>query len=1649
MTLGMLPMPVHADEIAESPSVTLEEPREKVGVSSKEVSADITNQIISKLESDTAAKEPAVPGAEAPVDTAMDSSTTTTEKLIADVSEATPVSATVRESEAVTDTDTTAEDTEIEENAGFDSTVDSVENPTVADSDESENPETSESNTQEESEQMEFETKAPVFATFSVSRNAISAAATECEHPVTEVAWDTNYRLTYTPVNNNQHRINGYQNYYCTSCYKRVGESFAATELDNHELDTDGDCNLCGYSSHTGSGSGAGSGGSDSGSDPNCEHKNTAIGWDPGQLGPWYAQLNAAQHKVTGFRYTYCTDCGDRIRDESGSNNNYYSEEVEGHTLNASGVCTLCGYGYEPPCNHYIKEWSNSDDISHYEQFDEDTHYTYRFRYATCSDCGEELEDTAYSIRNESHVPENGVCIHCGCNVGEDYCAHSERDVAWDTNHPITYNKFSNTHHKVTGYQYMYCTSCFDRVRESFAAEEYEEHSLNTSGNCSLCGYASSENTGCAHENTEEKFYYENPVRYAQFNEDEHYIYRAGTIYCHDCRTDIGSSNTELWNFEAHTLNDEGNCIYCGYGLDEGYCTHPDSKLVLDTDQPKTYYKKDENQHLVNFYQYHYCPDCNSRISESFLDATWEDHNFDTSGVCTLCGEVRVCPHPADAREDVALSFSYLPFNDTQHQKFGSWCPYCTECNQPVGESFPTEVLENHVLDASGVCNLCSYDPNCKHENVIRSKPAWFAPRYSQFNDTEHWVYRVVGVACVDCDTNLPNEEESSLWPHVLNDAGVCTYCGYGSDGDYCTHPTTAMAWDSGTTWEPFDDATHIAEGYRYHYCTVCSERISENSYWVDASEEHVLNGDGVCTICGFGAPCAHESMETVTSTQLVNQSLTHHTVETTTYEECTICHEKINEVTNTEWVEHTPIDANSYGYEAAHDHKKYFICECGAHPYLEGQHETANGAVQEPDVCCICHGHKYGEEEETPAGTRQKTCANCGLTTVTHTHDYKLVKTTELVIQSETHHTVETTTYEECSECHKKTEPVENVVWEEHKAESSSHEAEHPHQKYFICKCGAHPYIDGEYETANGKVQEKSVCCICNGHKYGEAKEAADGTWKKTCANCGLSQKVAAPVQPTEPEEEKHIHRVSTTGKATSGHPHTYDILCVCGEVMGSDTMFVLDCCQCVECHDWADTIRLADNSFKQLCSRCNASRTVTPSSKDQDLYKVIDAITYRHNVAKDYQEDYLKENGIDNHGTNVWKTIASQASDQLLDVDFVTTAETIDTIQKGLLGIAWDGLTYKDWDEQQTEAWKMLLLKMLEAELENELEEGMDIFEEANGMTSNTVKVLENVYKDKKEYFQKLNGQLDANLDVLREKIDKFADADPNSNALSSVMMDNLQDLQESMAEQSEAAKNNTAKSSDAEEFWKGLGWVLKFAEYALDGIEHAYVANNYRNALTALNQSAENITILEGISKTAAEAGNTNLADAADELRKDMLDSMPEMVNSVVSASEGVALFLGQYFAWGFNELAKEAFTGTLKAVSDTLSNTMDILGLGAAAMDLALGWGPVYDEAQLLMTYNMMDVTMDITDVLKNVDATEAENAHYMTKLWGVLQTEGCLSAQKFLDAYDSARKLDIEALGFDNDKELSNALGLLKSEHNYFVTALSLPLEKIN
>ena len=1625
MILTMLPMPVHADEtdISEAPlERTVAEPTEML-IASEEAAVQAPDNAAAEIEDADTVAGGETASAEVTIqsDTA-DSGTGTTEDSADNTGDF----------EESVEADNSGENAVNEEDSNSDSATD----PAV---DAEETPDSQiPADDGIESKTTESEADISTIAIDSFCNSAVSVVTTDCDHPETEIAWDTNYTVTYTSINDSQHKVIGYQYTYCTSCFTHVGESFVAEELENHSLDSDNSCSLCGY--------GFG-----------CAHVNTGTSWIWGSTPPTYTQYNDGQHKVSGYQYTYCSDCNEQLNDGI-----YVEDQLEDHFM-YGGICPYCSYS----CPHATAEnvWDSNYPVT-YSQYNSTQHKYQGYQYTYCTYCLERIGDSFAAEKLEDHTPnDNGTCEKCWYSNG---CEHS---IIWQKGSVYTYGVNDDAQHHAVYRMNPYCTKCEEIVGDWEKSEEVvEDHIFGDNDRCDVCNFR----RNCPHENIREEMNTGILPRYRSVSDTQHVMFVYYFDYCQDCSKRVSEDRAVDTSFvNDHVFDDSGVCTYCDYGstTDSG-CAHTNVVGTISSLDPPRYEQCNETQHSVYHTMYDRCLDCNQYISEGFEASTLENHVLD-NGKCTYCGYGMgedYCTHPASDVMWSSAPMTYTSLNEEQHQVEGCQYHYCTSCYKRISSDFEIVEYENHTFDSAGDCTLCDYRAGCAHSETAMKL---YNTLYESLDKDSHQVTTLYSRVCAneDCGKVLVSVDTSCTETDVEEhefDGNICIHCGY-TVADLMNVSVTASA-QTASKGDRISASASVAGGtgdYQYSWKILFNNSIlagtdmgMDASYDYVASEEGsyifevtVKDSDGNTVTAQSGAitvkhACAYE---TVSSQKLVIQSETHHTVETTTYEECTICHEKRNEVTDVEWVEHTPIDAESYGHEAAHPHQKYFICECGSHPYLDGEYHTANGKVQDESVCCICHGHKYGEEEETPEGTRQKTCANCGITTVTHTHDYKLVETTRLVSQSKMHHTVETTTYEECTSCHEKRNEATNKEWVEHtpmNKDAYGYEASHDnyHQKYFICECGAHPYIDGEYETANGKVQEKSVCCICNGHKYGEAKEAADGTWKKTCANCGLSQKAAAPVQPTEPEEEeeKHVHSYHDIEYIDgTAHPHKYVLKCSCGHEETGEGSYML-CCQCVG-HSMGDAIRLPDGSFKEFCSRCNASQLTTPSRGVQNYYDVIDIIINRKDTAA-----ALKEMETGNFA--LWKEVAVEAADELTGWGFVLTNELVHNFSENasVVGAAKafneQYLNPETWDDQIEALWIDLLIQLLQDQEHNQeddyIEGALKGAEMVHFNASAVLKVYSNSVMEEGKEFRALKArlaELTDDIDIINESIDKYTEAAETAGDQAFHFKNTCEMLADRKAKfQTEVddLADKTKYDSDSSKDFQMLGYFMDITGILLSATSDTAAYDSYAKTMQDLQASANNITILEQVAETAKVTGNKNLENAAYQLIGNIQSQTMSKLGSVIDLAEAFTKSAAtSSLEWFINQSAQ----GWAEADGGGLS-ILDTIALVAQGVNAVLGWGPVYDEAQILMTLNKMDGNMNIVNTLKNDDAP------YMLELWGLLQAKGCDSAQDFLDKWKAANFLDCEELGIEKNG-IPAVNKALEEDRDYYIEELNLPLEK--
>ena len=397
-----------------------------------------------------------------------------------------------------------------------------------------------------------------------------------------------------------------------------------------------------------------------------CEHEETMTQTVSGEEYRPVEGSNA--HILTRYtvEQTVCTSnpwrCGQIIAEKVISSTPVEGATEEIHTLDADGVCTVCGYA----CPHTdTYEWYEPDyDASTYTPVDAWTH-TYAEHgtlQTVCENCGATVsEKEEFRTGTGSHAYFDGVCDLCGA---ENACPHDLTTVEYVWDEP-TYVKIDENTHKMAydAEGYITCLRCGETVGTTPVrhVEMIEEHSFYE-GEC-YCG-ATCEVVQCDHANRVEVW---DP-------DDDEVVELTGTdVYnhtgvfkryfypmCVDCGErfyDEGHwetvTGTSAHYFDFVMTHPEVGCMACGYvpgaEADKFVCEHEET--MTQTVSGEEYRPVEgSNAHILTRYtvEQTVCTSnrwrCGQIIAEKVISstpvegATEEIHTFGADGVCTVCG---------------------------------------------------------------------------------------------------------------------------------------------------------------------------------------------------------------------------------------------------------------------------------------------------------------------------------------------------------------------------------------------------------------------------------------------------------------------------------------------------------------------------------------------------------------------------------------------------------------------------------------------------------------------------------------------------------------------------------------------------------------------------------------------------------------------------------------------------------------------------------------------------------------------------------------------------------------------------------------------------------------------------------------------------
>ncbi len=419
----------------------------------------------------------------------------------------------------------------------------------------------------------------------------------------------------YKSISDTEHRYTEYYNLRCNDCDEIIEADLTETGTEDHFLDDNGDCKLCDYTfscdhsktkiviENTGY---------------STKDETYHLYFETGHvvcknalcqkvLEPYYYEEDQEHTFVDGE----CSKCGYVKAEElsiivaRGSANATSGENISANVTIKGGTGTyaiawevLCNGSakyktdYTMPSEYsyqtdeagnwqfkvYVKDKGDNKELTattdnivvaeaecaHTETEEElieteysiasDTNHQVKEYYrVVCKKCGEVINERFYKTRMESHtVDESGKCI-CGYVAPTEECDHATSEEKEIDSYPEQYNE--KWHYVVTVYQDV-CANCGVVLNERREVRNFEAHSFNTEGICTICNYVRP-NAECDHAPTKTEL----STSYEPIDREYHNV---NTVYHYECNCGQINYDEPSTRKEQHTLVG-GKCTICGY----------------------------------------------------------------------------------------------------------------------------------------------------------------------------------------------------------------------------------------------------------------------------------------------------------------------------------------------------------------------------------------------------------------------------------------------------------------------------------------------------------------------------------------------------------------------------------------------------------------------------------------------------------------------------------------------------------------------------------------------------------------------------------------------------------------------------------------------------------------------------------------------------------------------------------------------------------------------------------------------------------------------------------------------------------------------------------------------------------------------------
>ena len=591
-------------------------------------------------------------------------------------------------------------------------------------------------------------------------------------------------------------------------------------------------------------------------------------------------------------------------------------------------------------------------------------------------------------------------------------CPHTNTETAWDTtNHDVSYKSISDYEHKITGYEYEYCTKCFERIGKSHKVTETQAHVFDSDGDCTICNYRHS----CQHKNTELVIASGFPS-YKSCNDKEHTCTILYDRVCANatCGKVVKLGDTRTTEDQPHRFNSSGRCKDCGYqksyeklqvsvsrSQSEAYAgsSISASASVSGGDgQYKCGWEVTCNGQTVSqtdmgmgaYYSY-----TASTVGQYVFTVTVTDgqgSRVDASSQ-SITVKAKPCEHPTYAVQWTADPRSCKSISDSEHTTTGYQYKYCTVCGVQISEKFKATETEPHQFDAAGDCLSCDYRHSCQHKDTTLVIASGF-PSYKSCNDKEHTCTILYDRVCANATcgkvVKLGDTRTTEDQPHRFNSSGRCKDCGYQKSYEKLQLGVSRLKAEAyvGDTIGASASASGGDGQYNYEWQISLNGQVidtfaggRDDSYTITASSAGqyvftatVTDGQGSCKTASSSAitvkakACEHTSYTDVPGTSKYTQiSDAKHKKTTLMRRVCDSCKKTLNE----------------YNKEVSESHhfSNGSCKECGAaDPNAVCKHKNATNQFAYADIT-----GQGNTQQHIVTDTYKVVCNDCGITIRTY----------------------------------------------------------------------------------------------------------------------------------------------------------------------------------------------------------------------------------------------------------------------------------------------------------------------------------------------------------------------------------------------------------------------------------------------------------------------------------------------------------------------------------------------------------------------------------------------------------------------------------------------------------------------------------------